>query len=289
MTDLAAVALRGMPPTGRGVYLRDRFGIARAMGADFVCANAAHPNAIDHLRSAGGGWLYTMPSRWTPTAWRDGLAHILRVAQAARDAGVPVHGIIADPENEWPQLSRTRKESEARELGLALRAKADTLRIGVTTYPMFPAREPLVAALGDAAFYSPQLYHDGDRDTVTNPDVIASWYGIWTSLAGASHCIPSIAGYPSPRNTALQSPGPYRDYLASMPPSGGFIAWTQAGPTPTWMANALRTAEPGGSAFETFLAQARNFAFRPVVIGVATAILIVVLLLVALAGWSKLQ
>ncbi len=274
MGELAALAARGMPPTGRGIYLREDANEARRIGASFALVNGARADAAEQARAVGGAWLYSLVSRWRPETWRDGLAELLAKRRQLRALGIPVHGIVGDAEGGWPELSPAERVREVSALGAALAEVAQDMRVGFTTYPNWPGREALVGAAGDAIWYSPQLYGRTSQD----PADIRRWYELWTSIAGAQHCIPSIAGWPV--SDLHRTPQGFADYLTMLPPAAGFIAFDATGPMPSYIAERLATYEPGGSAIETQLLGLRNAVLRPAALAIGVAIIALVVMLV---------
>lgn len=270
--NLAALAMRGMPPSGKGAFCRDLVGEVQDTGAQFAAVNVGRADALDQARELGGAWLYSTPGSWRPDTWQEGLQRILQVSRRAEEQGITIHGILADPEGGWPAVSASVRDREALRMGEALRAIANGMRVGLTTYPMWPAREAFHAGAGDALFYAPQIYGRTRQD----PDILRGWYAIWTALAGPQHCIPAIAGWgASPLHRTARG---YREYLAMLPPAGGYIAWLPAGQVPEHIAEALRSYEPGGSTAGTMLYQLRAALLRPAVLGIAVAIGAVILI-----------
>jgi len=281
MSTIEALGARGLPPNGRGIYVRESITDAQRIGANFAMVNAERSDADELARSLGGAWLYSLVGAWRPDTWRDGLAQILAKRRQLLAQGIPVHGIVADPEGGWPQLSAAQLASKVTALGQTLAALASEMRVGLTTYPSWPGRLALVAAAGDALWYSPQIYGRTSQD----PADLARWYALWTSVAGPQHCIPTIAAWPvSPMHATAQG---YHDYLAMLPAAAGYIAFDGMGRMPTHIADALLTYEPGGSALETAALGARNLLLRPAAIGIAVAIVVLVVLLVAGMAFIK--
>lgn len=252
--DVAALVLGGMPPVGLGVYLRDQ-----VLGAPFAfrCVNGSRSDAGEQARAAralgGEVWLYTGPTSWEPDTWRDGLASIL-----AQRRALGATGIIADAEGGWPDVTRERAESEARELGAALGAAAADTRVGFTSYPNWGPLESFAATCGPMVWCSPQIY----GRTSNTAEAFASWWARWVGLFGTARCIPSIAGWNA--SDDHRTPEGFRAYLERLPRAPGAIAWTAAGGVPAHIAAALSTWSPGGSSIETAARAAYSFAARPV-------------------------
>jgi hypothetical protein len=231
----------GRIPTGVGVFARDQ-SAAWLSQWDFVAVNGSRNDAsakVAALRSRGVDvWLYSGPDAWRPDQWR---AELTRIASLASATGAL--GIIADPETSWPQLSPTRRQSEGAALGTALASLSRAMSVGLTSYPLFPALDPMVGAIlannGDV-WGCPQLYAKGRP-----PSAIAQWYGLWLSKFAA--VIPAVSGWVS--DPSIADVDGFIAYLNSVPASPAGIAWPTAGNEgrPAWLWSVLRQWEPQGS------------------------------------------
>lgn len=272
--DLAALAAQGLPPSGRGVYVRDRPELVADVAARFGVVNSRALAASEQVRALGGAWLISGPSEWRPAVWRRGLQRLLDRRSAMLAEGLTVRGIIADPEGGWPDLSSGELLREAHALGAALASQSSKMRVGLTTYPHWPGRRALAAEAGAALWYSPQIY----GRTAQGAEVFSRWYGLWADLVGPQHCIPSVAlwGASEMHRTAAG----YRDYLAMVPHAAGCIAWPSVGEPAAHMVASYREHQPGGSAVETSLYVARDLLLRPAALAIGIALVAAVVLLV---------
>lgn len=236
-----AQILGGVPPAGLGLYIRDN--LDPRLGR-FVALNATRADLRTQAAAARARgqevWLYSMPSEWRPNAWRDSIASI---EDRARTVGAV--GIIADPENGWPELSSTVRRRELAALGQALAALAGSTRVGVTSYPMLPDVRYLAEGCGTRVFGSPQLY----GRTATDAATLRGWYDRWRDAGFGPRLVPSIAAWPA--SSQLETPEGFQRYLDALPRAGGAIGWRATGAMPRHIAAALAAYEPGGSAAGT--------------------------------------
>jgi hypothetical protein len=262
----AAQILGGVPPAGLGLYIRDA--IDPRIGR-FVALNAARSDlrAQATVARARGQevWLYSMPSEWRPGVWRDSIASI---GERARAIGAV--GVIADPENGWPELSATVRRRELAELGAALAAAAASTRVGVTSYPMLPDLRSLADGCGTRVFGSPQLY----GRTATDAPTLRGWYDRWRDAGFGPRLVPSIAAWAS--SSQLETPEGYRRYLDALPRAGGAIGWRATGPMQRHIAAALASYEPGGSAAGTAALAAAAGLGSPWIAGLVVLLAVVV-------------
>lgn len=235
-----------LPPSGRGVYARDQ-GVDWLARFSWVALNASRSDAPAKAREliARGVrvWFYSTPERWRPHVWP---AEVVRLRDLVRATGA--QGFIADPETGWPELSSAERAAEARALGAALRGAG--VRVGVTSYPLWPARRELAAALDGAAWASPQLYRDRGAST------LAAWFRDWQALFGADRVIPGVALWANDDFRGADAADRYRAYLESMPRAVGSVAWTTSS-TPAHMLTAYLETSPAGSAVGRVALEAR--------------------------------
>ena len=258
--------LGGVPPAGVGLYIRDT--MEPRIGR-FVALNAARSDLrLQATEARAGGrevWLYSMPSEWRPDRWRDSIASIGR-----RAAEVGAVGVIADPENGWPELSATVRRRELEQLGAALAQLAGTTRVGVTSYPMLPDLRSLAAGCGTRVWGSPQLY----GRTATDAPTLAGWLARWRDAGFGPRTIPSIAAWPA--STQLETPEGFRRYLDALPRAGGAIGWRATGPMQRHIAAALASYEPGGSAAGTAALAAAAALGSPWITGAIVLLAVVI-------------
>jgi len=262
----AAQILGGVPPAGVGLYIRDT--IDPRLGR-FVALNAtrADLNAQATVARARGQevWLYSLPSEWRPGVWRESLTSIVQ-----RAGSIGAAGVIADPENGWPELGQLARRRELAELGAALAAAAATTRVGVTSYPMLPDLRSLADGCGTRVFGSPQLY----GRTATDAPTLRGWYDRWRDAGFGPRLVPSIAAWAS--SAQLETPEGYRRYLDALPRAGGAIGWRATGPLPRYIAAELATYEPGGSAAGTAALAAAAGLGSPWIAGLIVLLAVVV-------------
>ncbi len=253
MIDPLAIACFGMPPTGLGVYGRDRVLTAPFKWRAVNAARADDAAQVGRARALGGSvWLWSGPDSWRPENWRATLANIVAECQQKSCAG-----FIADPENGWPDLSRARLAAEMAAFGAALGAASRETRVGVTSYPTLPGLETLASNAGMGVWGSPQMYGRTSTDRAT----MHSWYARWTAAFGPLRVIPSIAGWVS--SDKIDTDAEFRAYLAALPKAPGAIVWP-AGELPAHIMAALADYNPGGSLPGTAILSLAAFALRPI-------------------------
>lgn len=248
-----AIIMGGVPPASLGVY-----GRAVVLGAPFRwrAVNASRADVatqVAQARAYGGGvWLWSGPESFSPRAWRGTLARILSLCES-----LGCDGIIVDPESEWPALTTAARASELIAFGAALRDASTRVRVGITSYPMFPGIDVLAREAGSRVWGSPQIY----GRTSLNAADFDSWYARWTDIFGAARVIPSVAGWESV--PALGTADGFRAYLASVPRAGGAIVWPPQRELAPHIAAALADYSPGGNPVGTAAAVAFSVAARP--------------------------
>lgn len=256
----AALISAGRGPVGRALYLRDGLlssgdlgvAAARAVGARTVFINFGRRDLGAILEAHGGrGWLYGLPDAWRPGSWRGTLERCL---ERVRETGAA--GILADPENGWPQAS----DSEARALGEALAQAARETRVGVTSYPLFPRLDALADACRGWVWGSPQIYGASG-----GPAEWRAWHARWVRAWGPGSVVPSLAagggGLAAPRAFHGSAQG-LLDYWRSVPRGAGIIFWPGAS-IPAHVADAAQQFHPGGSPAGTALYAIRDSLLRP--------------------------
>jgi hypothetical protein len=263
----AASMLAGLPPFGLGLYARDTI---EPLPWAFVAVNAWRSDAaqqVEQARARGAAvWLYGTPEHFQPATWRDGLARLERMSSA-----LPVVGIIADAETEWPSLVGSARAEAATAFGLELARLSSSTRVGFTSYPSFPALAELAAAAGRGVWGSPQIYGRTSQDAET----FATWFDSWRIHFGA-RCIPSIAGWAA--SPSMSSAEGFAAYLSRLPHAPGAIVWDGAGNMPSAIRDGLASFHPGGSSAGTASAIARTVAAHPPFIVAAIVVAIVVAL-----------
>lgn len=261
--------LAGLPPFGLGMYGRNTWREGYPLRFVVIAERRTDaPAQVAAARAAGvTPWLYSGPDSWTPSEWRASLA---RIVEKARTLGC--EGIVADPEGGWPDLPTARRNAEALALGQALAGASSTTRVGVTSYPLFPALDALAEGCGRSVWGSPQIYGRTSQD----PDAFAAWFDRWRARFG-SRCIPSIAGWAS--SPALSTPAGFRAYLAALPRAPGAIVWDEAGDSPAWIDEALSEYSPGGNAAGTAGLAALTLAQHPPAVALAVVALVIVAVL----------
>lgn len=260
----------GMPPSGKGVYLRDQ-------GADYAVAlpwcnivaiNAKRRDALDdveRVKAAGKqAWLYSMPSEWTPNAWPQELERIKAMAKASG-----ADGFIANPEAPWPQLARAEREAKLSRLGAELGRAANETRVGIVSIAAFPGIRTIASETRGKVWGSPELYSPHSRSEMS------VYMERWKQAFGESRVIPSISGYipPSALGETLREPEKYREYLANLPFAVGAIAWMAAGgPLPGYMEDALSAYNPTGNRVYGSVLLARSILSNPFSVIIAALI-----------------
>lgn len=263
--------LPGTPPGGVGVYARSQ-PVDWLAQWDFVVLSRARADTADKARALMERgvrvWLFSGPDAWRPENFP---IEIGRMAAAVAQIGP--HGVIADPENGWPEAQRGG--DLARALGRSLAEQlAGMTRVGVTSYPLFPHREALAEGCDGKVFGSPQIYgknawaRGGER-------ALLGWVDEWKRLFGETKVVPSVSAWVS--HERLDSPAGYREYLSQIPPSAGSIGWT-TGTGPDWLIRAYRDFEPGGSSVGTMVMRAISLLTSPLAIGIGIAILAILVL-----------
>jgi hypothetical protein len=233
---IGALMLRGVPPSGLGLYSRNR---PDAQGA---WAFRVWHNARD--------WGFMGVEQSTPDAWARELP---RAVERARQYGQ--RGIVVDPENGWADVGA----DEWRAFGLALREVAREFRVGVTSFPQVPRIEALFEAAGASVWGSPQLYFA--------PEVNARGWDRWRAMCG-NRLIPSVKGYVQGRHTTpalaawFGSESGYREYVDSLPTAAGCIVWP-VHPMPGYMVSALESRYAGPRAVALAPSIAINTAASP--------------------------
>lgn len=268
--SLSAKLLAGVPPFGLGIYGRDS--IERGPWS-WRSYNAERTGDVrEQFFAGGGGWLWAGPASMRPDVWQRGVDDLEALA-----VELGASGIIVDPEGGWPQISRAERERQGRAFGE--RCAAASVRVGMTSYPLWPARRAFVEGAGGKVWGTPQIY----GISVRTPDQIARAWDDWTGLFGAGKLIPSIAAWRDPRSDLLQSAEGYADYLSRIPHACGAIAFDTGNRSsdpnrtsiPSFMRDALAGYHPGGSAIGTVIYAARAVLARPegaIMIGVLALI-----------------
>lgn len=272
MGAIGAMLAAGVPPFGLGYYAREELEPRPAWR--FVAVNAWRSDAAELAREAqargAAAWLYGTPEHFRPDTFRAGLERLERLA-----GEIPgIAGVIADPEGEWPELSSSRRNELAAELGAGLATLARSTRVGVTSYPSWPGLEALAREAGRGVWGSPQIY----GRTANDAETFARWLDAWRAHFGA-RVIPSIAAWAS--SEGLATPEGFRAYLARLPRAAGAIAWDVTGRMPAYIVEGLEAYSPGGSELGTagaallILAQHPPFVLAVVVVVVAIAAAVV--------------
>lgn len=276
--SIRSLVLRGMPPVGRGAYLRNEL-----VGApfDFRCIAFSRSDWQDMARRArelGPVWLYSGPSSWTPA---NALGELQNIAAAAES--MDLQGVIIDAENDWTGSDAHREL--ARELGRAAADVAGRTRVGFTSHPSFPQLEAFASGAGDAVWYSIQIY---GRTSSAERD-FRRWFDSWAAVVGSTRLTLSIAGWVAADQH--RTPAGYREYLASLPSeSCAAIAWLAADDTPDdeltpmHIREELATWQPGGSELGTWGRAAVAFVARPIGVAVIVAGLLALVLIVMLVS-----
>lgn len=265
----------GLPPTGRGIYARAQ-SVDWLAGFDFVALHRARrdtPQKARDLMARGVSvWLYSTPAEWAPGAWQ---AELQIIGDMALNLGVA--GIIADPENGWPSVSRAVRDREASALGAGLAELAMSTRVGVTSYPAFPARRQIAAACEGRVWGSPQIYDKG-----YSAERIFAFYSDWLALFGDARVIPSISAWPSSRSgsastSRLRTREGFRAYLTQfVPPAVGAIGWPTQNAAPYFKQEILAW-HPGGPL--VFARAAGAWITSPIGIGAALVALVALAIL----------
>lgn len=180
---------------------------------------------VDAARAIGARvWLFGLPGKFAPGAWRQSLPYI---ARRARALGVP--GYIVDCENRWEH----GHEAEARELAAALRADADAgLSVGVTAFPSMAVIDEIAEVAGRSVFGLIQIYGRTSQRAEDFERWIQRWRGMFSDVVMA------IAGWPS--SAPLGTPEGYQRYLRDLPEADAYILWTE-GRLPQYMRTALES------------------------------------------------
>lgn len=263
--------LNPLPPSGRGIY---DLGIPIGTLArfDFVAVVGRLAGAAEkarQLRSRGvRTWYYSGPDSWKPATWREGRAALLRALESGGE------GYIADPEGGWTGPDAA---AQAVEMGRALAADAQRLRVGITSYPLWRHRAALAAVTRGACFASPQLYAPDGASVLARR--LADWGRLW----GRSRVIPSIAAYDT-HSSPLNTETLYARYLESLPPGVGYIAWGSAG-EPAWRWNMLLAHPPAPIVSRLGLEIA---AWITTPIGIVSAIIAVAIFLATIYAIGKI-
>lgn len=260
----SAILLSGVPPFGRGCYVRDDI---ENVPWDFLAVNAWRADRgsqVAQARARGATpWLYGTPERFTPAAWREGLAYIVREAESLGAVGV-----IVDPESGWDGGAESAREAEA--FGAACADVASRVRIGVTSFPEWGPLDAFARAAGFRVWGSPQIY----GRTSGNPAVFDRWLARWRAAFGRRVAI-SIAAWAADESR-MGTPEGFRAYLDALPASPGVIAWDTAGRAPAYILDALREYRPGGSRAVETREIALALASSPTVIAATVAAVLVV-------------
>lgn len=272
--SLAAVALAGLPPFGLGLFAREA--VEPAPRWDFVAVNGMRSDAraqVDVVRAMGATpWLYTTPEHWQPSTWR---ATLTRFEALARELDVP--RIIANPESEWATSPATI--AQARAFGAALGALAQTMRVGVVSYPSWPALDEVSAAAGRGVWGSVEIYGRSSQDA----EAFASWFARWQAAWGG-RVILSIAGWPAAPDGSMGTAEGYAAYLGRLPHAAGAIVWDAAGAMPGYIVDGLERYHPGGSSGGTAAAAGALVATHPPAI---VALIVIVALVAALVAGKR--
>lgn len=258
---LDALLLGGMPPNGRGLYVRDRI----EPGFDFYVVNAwrgDRARLVAEARARGAQvWMFGGLEHWRPS---NALANVEYCASEARRLGAV--GIVADPEDQWGGEDATLRALAAR-----LRAISSGMRVGVTSYPFFAGLQILASTVGPNVWFSPQIYGRTSQD----PQALADMWRRATNAFGR-RTIPSIAAWPS--SPLLRTGAGYAQYLAMLPrDAGGFIAWDDGAGIEPWRLQMLLAHHVGGNALSTTGNQALAFLLRPAGLTIVLGILAVVI------------
>lgn len=243
MADVVASSI----PRGAGVFSRAQSKEWLAQW-DFVILNGVRNDAEEKARFLVSRnvpfWLYSGPFQWLPEGVRSTIGgarswkqELPRIAQQARDTGA--RGFVADPENGWPDLSPRERDVQADELRRSLLDNATGLSVGLTSYPLFPARRTIAQAAGDRIFGMPQLYAKGRP-----PEAIRQWHREWSQLF--RDVVPAVSAWVS--DDSISDLEGYRAYLSSIPASPGLAGWT-TGEGPAWMMSAFKEFESGQMLF----------------------------------------
>lgn len=267
--NVGALALAGVPPHGLGAFARD---VIEPDPFRFIAINAGRSDVAQQaaaVRAAGRElWLYQTPGAFTPANWRATLAR-LRVLVPQLGAV----GYIADFEDLWPGLSRSSRQRDLAAAGAELAGDATNMRVGFTSYPLFPDLEVLAAAAGAGVFGVPQIYHGAHASS------FAAWWAHWQDRF--TNNIPAIAAWAA--DGTQQTAEGYRAYLRALPHASGAIVWQGTGRLPSYIRRELASYEPGGSLVGTITQCLEAWVVRPM--GAVLAVLLVVVLFVA--AWAS--
>lgn len=234
------VTVRGLPPSGRGGYVREAFESYLSSGS-FAAINSVRTDAPAKVAEAQAlgleVWLYAGPDHFLPRSevisdrehsWETTLSRQLDLC-----ASTGAVGIIADPERNWEG-----HRAEAQELGRALKQASSTVRVGITSFPTWPWVDALAAECAGHVWGSPQIYGRLQQGSAT----FARWYAAWANAFGAARVIPSIAGWVAA--DLHSTPEGFAEYLASLPVSTGCIVWDEVGSPPAYISSALSSYAP---------------------------------------------
>lgn len=267
--NVAALIATALPPLGKGIFLRERD--EPRVNVGFVVVNAWHARraqiAADARARGADVWVYGGPEHWLPSTWRESIGYIERVA---RELGAV--GIIADPENEWPQLGAAERRRELRALGEALARLAEDYRVGVSFYPSLPDLGALAEGCAGRVFAVVQVYGRG-AFTAT---AFAGWVARAKRYFGEWSVAMAIAGWAA--NDEMGTREGFDRYLSMLPHVPSVVVWDAAGAeVPRYIADALNAYEPGGSVAGSLALGAGSALFRPAGLVVASLVILAVI------------
>lgn len=265
--NLLALVQSGFPPIGNGLYVRST--VRGLPAARWHAVLAWRRDAEEQVEALGAKWMWGGVDHFRPGRWEAGLRFL---ADKARATGC--EGIIVDPENGWPDIPRAERRSQLTAFGRALSDTALDLRVGITSYPLFPDLDILASAAGDGCWGSIQLYgrssYVARTTTRTEAMVMGQWWQRWADAFG-SRLIPSVAVWDS---GYLHTSARYQEYLSALPKAHGSIGWL-AGTPPAHIRAGFESYNAGGSALGTVAIAIANWVGRPAGIAVVAIIAVV--------------
>lgn len=270
MTDPIALLQRGMPPTGKGIFLRD----AWEPGPWHVAVvNAFRSDAAQLAQTASAAgcsiWLYGTPDRFTAATWRASLDTL-----RGKLTSIPhVVGVIIDREDVSPSLP------DVTAMAQAMVALSSETRVGFTSYPSWGGLETLARTCGESVFGCVQIYGRSSQ----NPADWQSWFRRWQAFFG-SRLIIATAGWAS--NPSLGTPEGFARYLDGLPRAPGALVWDESGSRmPPYIVDAYSRWEPGGGVLGTFaLGALAELGRPPALIGIGIAAVVILSLAWVLAA-----